>query len=146
MAELILKQSIEINVPASKVWHVLTDTTMTHQWVNNFGVEGEIVSNWQLGDPVQWRGIDGNVFVEGNVTAVEPEMLLRFTVLDTRSERPPVTDKDGITYQLIGQHGKTILTVMQGDFGKMPDGEKYYNASIEVWKKVLPTVKALAER
>jgi uncharacterized protein YndB with AHSA1/START domain len=146
MPELILKQSVEINAPASKVWEVLISAPMTRQWIGSFGIEGEIVSDWKLGDPVQWKGQDGTVFVEGNVTAVDPEKLLRFTVFDTRSERPPVTDKDGITYELSSQNGKTTLTVKQGDFGKMADGEKYYNASIDVWKKVLPKVKALAEK
>src|SRR5438874_784254 len=111
MGELILRQSVQINAPASKVWEVLTAAAMTRQWIDSFGIEGEIVSTWKLGDPVQWKGSDGTVFVEGNVTAVQPEKLLRFTVFDTRSERPPVTDKDGITYELASQNSKTVLTV-----------------------------------
>ncbi|HEX2622305.1 MAG TPA: SRPBCC domain-containing protein, partial [Phototrophicaceae bacterium] len=136
-----------INAPVASIWEVLTSTPLTRQWVSYFGIEGgKIVSNWKLGDSVEWKSADGKVIVEGNVTAIEPVKLLRFTVFDTSSERPPVTEKDGITFELDHQQGTTTLTVMQGDFGKMTDGEKYYRASIEVWKKVLPKIKELAEQ
>jgi uncharacterized protein YndB with AHSA1/START domain len=51
------------------------------------------------------------VIVEGNVTALEPNKLLRFTVFDVRGERPPVTEEDGITYELKERNGKTTLRI-----------------------------------
>lgn len=146
MTELFVKQSIEIDAPTSRVWDVLTKPEYNRQWISNFGgLDGEITSDWKIGSPVLWKGADGNTYVEGNVTAVESGKMLRFTVFDTRSERPPVTDQDGITYTLSELNGHTVLSVKQGDFGKMTDGEKYYNATIGVWEKVLPKVKELAE-
>lgn len=145
---LFVKQAIEIQVPASKVWQVLTVSELTRNWVREFfGQDGELVSDWKLGSPVQWKMLsDGKVYVEGNVTAVQPYKLLRYTVFDTRSERPPVSDEDGITFTLSEQDGRTTLAVAQGDFGKMADGEKYYNASVPVWEKALPQIKAAAEK
>src|SRR5579864_1396832 len=94
MPELFVKKSVEINAPASKIWDVLTRPEFTRQWISNFGgIDGEIVSDWALGSPVLWKGADGTPLVEGNVTAVEPGKLLRFTVFDVRSERPPVSDE-----------------------------------------------------
>ena len=84
--------------------------------------------------------------MEENVTTLKPEKLLRFTVFDIRSERPPVSEEDGITYQLSEKDGKTILHVLQGDFSVIPKGEKYRDMSAEVWARVLPKVKELAER
>jgi uncharacterized protein YndB with AHSA1/START domain len=146
MRELFVKRSIEINAPASTVWDVLTKPEFTRYWISNFGgIDGEIESDWKMGSPVLWKGADGKVIVEGNVTALNPGQSVRFTVFDVRSERPPISDKDGITYILDSQDGHTVLSVAQGDFGKMPDAEKYYDATVETWEKVLPEIKSLAE-
>src|SRR2546421_541794 len=108
--------------------------------------EFSIESDWKPGSPVLWKGQGGSVIVEGNVTAVEPNRFLRFTVFDVRAERPPVTDEDGITYQLTEHAGKTTLRLFQGDFSVMAEGEKYHRLSAEVWDRVLPKVKELAEK
>jgi uncharacterized protein YndB with AHSA1/START domain len=148
MAKLFVDQSIEISAPASKVWQVLTLRKYTAQWAPEF-VNGSsqfsIESDWKLGSAVLWKGQDDNVVVEGNVTALVPNEILRFTVFDVRSERQPVSEEDGITYRLSEQNGKTTLQVLQGDFSAMPEGAKYRDLSTEVWKRVLPKVKALAE-
>ena len=146
MMELFAKQSIEICATASRVWCVLTEPEFTRCWIDAFGgLDGTIVSDWALGSPVQWTTADDKVIVEGNVTAVEPGRLLRFTVFDVRSERPPVSETDGITYTLSGQDGHTLLSVSQGDFAAMRDAEKYHQATVEVWKQVLPKIKSQAE-
>ncbi len=85
------------------------------------------------------------MIVQGNVTALEPEKFLRFTVFDVRGEKPPVTEEDGITYELTEQDGKTLLKISQGDFSTMAEGEKYRDLSTEIWDRVLLKVKGLAE-
>jgi uncharacterized protein YndB with AHSA1/START domain len=148
MSKLFVDQSIEINSPVSNVWEILTEREDTAEWAPEFsgGSSLSIESDWVLGSPVMWKDAEGKTLVEGNVTALEPGSLLRFTVFDTRSERPPVTEEDGITYRLSEENGKTILHVLQGDFSAMPEGEKYRDLSAEVWARVLPKVKELAER
>src|SRR5581483_852999 len=140
---LFVKQSIEIEAPASRVWQVLTSRDLTRHWVPEFfGQPAELVSGWQLGSTVYWNMLsDGKTYVEGTITLLEPSKTLRYTVFDIRSERPPVSDEDGITFTLVEREGHTQLSVMQGDFGKMPDGEKYYNASVAVWERVMPKIK-----
>ena len=148
MEKLFGKKTIEINAPASKVWNALTVRENTDQWALEFtgGAEFHIESDWKLGSPVLWTGQDGNVFVQGNVTALEPQKFLRFTVFDVRGEKPPVTDEDGITYELTEQDGKTLLRISQGDFSTMAEGEKYRDLSAEIWDRVLLKVKVLAEK
>ena len=99
----------------------------TDLWAPEFtgGAEFHIESDWKLGSPVLWTGQDSSVIVQGNVTALEPQKFLRFTVFDVRGEKPPVTDEDGITYKLTEQEGKMLLMISQGDFSTMADGEKY---------------------
>ncbi len=144
--KLFIEESIEINASTDKIWDALTRTESTRAWANNFvGAGGEIVSDWKLGRSVLWKDNEGSVIVEGNVTAAEPYKLLRFTVFDVLSQRPAVTDEDGITYQLTAMSDKTHLQVRQGDFSAMPDGTKYREMSTDIWKRVLPAVKAVAE-
>jgi uncharacterized protein YndB with AHSA1/START domain len=95
---------------------------------------------------VLWKGEDGNTAVEGNVTALEPNRYLRYTVSDTRSKTLNMTDDDGIAYTLTGHNGKTTLRIRHGDFSKMDKGEHYHRMSEEVWDRVLPKIKSLAEK
>ncbi len=149
MTKLFVDKTIEIDAPLFKVWDVLTKPAYTARWATEFnrGSPFHIESDWRIGSPVRWKGGDGQTVVEGNVTRLEPEKLLRFTVFDVRAaERPEVTEEDGITFELARRDGHTILHVLQGDFSGMTDGEKYRQASAEVWDRVLPIIKALAER
>jgi len=148
MSKLFVDQSTEINAPVSNVWEVLTKREYTSQWAPEFsgGSPFQIESDWYPGSPVLWKDSESKTIVEGNVTALQPQKLMRFTVFDVRNERPPVTEEDGITYQLSEKDGKTILHVLQGDFSAIPDGEKYRDMSADVWARVLPKVKELAER
>ncbi len=149
MEKLFVDESIEINAQASKVWQVLTLRPFTDQWAPEFA-NGDphfsIESDWKLGSAVLWKGQGGSLIVEGTVTALIYDRLLRFTVFDVRSARPPVTEEDGITLELSEQNGRTTLHVLQGDFFAMPEGQKYRDMSAAVWKRVLPKVKALAEK
>jgi uncharacterized protein YndB with AHSA1/START domain len=149
MNKLFVDKNIIINAPAANVWNIITNPEHNLVWAVEFssgGPQFHINSTWQLGSPVYWKGEDGTVFVEGNVTAVEPYQLLRFTVFDVRfSERPKVSDEDGITFELTEEGGVTTLHILQGDFSAMTDGKKYRDLSAEIWDKVLPAIKRLAE-
>ena len=149
MPKLFVEKSIELNAPASKVWEALTKREYTDQWAGEFSSGGpafHIESDWKLGSPVLWKGEDGTTAVEGNVTALEPNRYLRYTVADTRGEKLKMTDEDGIAYTLTGHNGKTTLHVKHGDFSAMPEGEHYHHMSEKVWDRVLPRIKQLAEK
>jgi uncharacterized protein YndB with AHSA1/START domain len=149
MSKVYVDRSIEIRAPAARVWDVLTRAEYTDDWAREFAGGSSpmhIASDWNLGGPVRWTDGHGALIVEGTVTAIEPHRLLRFTVFDVRSARPVVGPEDGITYKLTERAGRTTLWVSQGDFSAMKDGEKYRDLSAEVWDRVLPRVKRLAER
>jgi len=148
MPKLFVEKTIEINAPASKVWDVLTSPEYISEWAPEFAGSAEfpIESDWKPSSRVLWKDQDSNVIVEGNVTAVEPNSFLRFTVFDVREEKPPVTEEDSIPYKLTEHGGKTTFRLLQGDFSVMTEGEKYHRLSEEVWDRVLPKVKALAEK
>ena len=149
MSKLFVDQTIEINAPVSQVWDVLTVSEYNNHWATEFSSGGpkfHLESTWELGSPVLWKGEDGTVIVEGNVTALEQNKLLRFTVFDVRSEEKALaTEEDGITFQLSENNGKVTLHILQGDFSVMPEGKKYRDLSAEIWDKVLPRIKEMAE-
>lgn len=148
MSKLFVDQSIEIHSPASNVWEVLTAPEYTAEWASEFngGEPFHIESDWKPGSPVFWKDKNGKTLVDGNVTALQPGKLLRFTTFDVRGVRPAVTAEDGITYELAEEDRKTRLHVLQGDFSTMLEGEKFRDLSAEIWGHVLPKVKGLAER
>ena len=148
MTKLFVKKEVDINAPAIRVWDVLTKPEYTDQWAPEFvGGEAEfhIESDWKMGSPVLWKNEEGKVLVEGNVTAIQPNKLLRFTVFDSRSTKPKVKEEDGITYVLDSGDHTTTLRVTHGDFSVLKEGERYHNMSEQVWNKVLPKVKQIAE-
>lgn len=149
MTQLFVDKTIEIDALPFKVWDVLTKPGYNGQWATEFagGASFRIESDWRIGAPVLWKDADNRTIVEGNVTRYEPEKSLRFTVFDVRSaQRPDVSDEDGITFELARKDAGTLLHVRQGDFSAMTDGEKYQQASAAVWDRVLPRIKALAEK
>jgi uncharacterized protein YndB with AHSA1/START domain len=151
MEKLFVKRSIEIDAPVTAVWDVLTEQEYTKQWIEEgWGKEGIeemiISSNWKLGSEVLWKNKSGSILVNGNVTALNPYKLLRFTVFDAAAQTEfLVTPEDGITYELLEQEASTIFKVRQGDFSVMNNGDRYFETTTRIWERVLPKVKSLAE-
>ena len=149
MTKLFVDKEVEIYASATKVWEAITKRENSDQWALEFSSGGprfHIESEWELGSPVLWKGEDGAVNVEGIVTAIEQNKLIRFTVFDVRSlQKIDVNEEDGITFELVEENGMTTLHILQGDFSPMEDGEKYRDASAEIWDKVLPKIKEMAE-
>ncbi len=147
--KLYVEKSIEIDASPSSVWNVLTRPEFTRQWAGEFGAEGPIDSTWKLGSRVLWRNAKGEVYVQGSVTALDQDKLLRFTVCDVGTELRPVSglDEDEITqtYALSGQAGRTLLSTAHGDFGKLANAEKIHPLVVALWDRLLPRLKEIAE-
>lgn len=146
MKKLYIDKSIEIAASKSKVWEVLTSPALNANWAGEFSPGMRLESDWKMGDPVLWKQTDGRVVVEGNVTKVEPEKFLRFTVFDVEMGRYPAAEDDGMTFELKEENGKTNLHVLHGDFSVLPEGRKYYDMTIDAWKKILPKIKEISEK
>lgn len=149
MSKLFVDKTITIHATPERVWEALTSIDGMHAWVTTFSGEGpkmHLGADWQLGGTIDWILEDGSVAVTGKVTAFDPRHLLRFTVEDTRaSEKFLMGEEDGITFKITEEGDKTHLQVLHGDFGIMPDGEKYRDMSAPMWDKVLPVIKSFAE-
>jgi uncharacterized protein YndB with AHSA1/START domain len=148
MNSLIVKNTITINAPASKVWDALVNPQQTKKYM--FGCEA--VSDWKSGSPLLWKGVfDGKelVAVKGIVVSVQPEKYLEYTTIDPNN--PAMEDIAEnyltVTYDLKPVDGQTQLTVTQGDYTKVADGQSRYNDTIAGggWQSILDQVKKLVE-
>ncbi len=146
MPKLFADNTADIDAPASLVWDVLTKNDYGNRWAFDFA-QLHIESDWEFGSLVLWKKDDGTVAVEGKVIALEPQKLLRFTVIDTSNPQRELarSNDDGITFELSEQNGMTTLHVLHGDFSVLEDAEQALQGTMESWGKVLPQIKALTE-
>lgn len=146
--ELVVKNSITINAPTSTVWDLLTNPEQTKKYM--FGCE--TVSDWQPGSPLLWRmEHEGKemVAVKGHIVEIQPEKRLVYTVFDPNSTMPDIPENYlTVTYELTPEFGQTVLTVTQGDYNTVADGERRYQESYnngEGWNPILVEIKKVVE-
>ncbi len=149
MEKKLVTSVIMIDAPAAKVWDALTNPEQTKKYM--FGCE--TVSDWQQGSELLWRGhYEGQdvVFVKGSIERIEPNEHLAYTVIDPLN--PAIADIPEnyltVTYDLKEENGQTVLTVTQGDYNTVADGEKRYQDAYnngEGWNPILVQVKKIAE-
>lgn len=147
--ELIIRNEILINAPATSVWDVLVNPEQTKKYM--FGCE--TVSDWNVGDELLWRGeYEGTqmVFVKGFIQQIVPAELLIYTVIDPNNPAIPDVPENylTVTYSLKEQNGTTTLTVTQQGFETVAEGEKRYADSYnngEGWNPILVQIKSIAE-
>ena len=145
---LFIKNTIEINASATRVWDVLVNPQETKKYM--FGCE--TVSDWKKGSELLWRGeYEGKemVFVKGTILDIQPGKFLAYTTIDPHSN---IDDKAEnyltVTYSLSEKSGKTTFTVTQGDYSKIAEGERRYAEAYnngEGWNPIVLQIKQLAE-
>lgn len=147
-AKKVVKNTIEINADAAKVWDALTNPQKTKIYM--FGCE--TVSDWNAGSDLLWRGnYEGKemVFVKGKILQIEPQKLLKYTVIDPFAAYPDIPENYlNVTYELSEKDRQTTLTVLQDGFENAAEGEKRYldvYNNGEGWNPILVEIKKVAE-
>jgi uncharacterized protein YndB with AHSA1/START domain len=145
---LIIKNSIDIHAPASKVWNALTDPAETKKYM--FGCEA--LSDWKEGSPLIWKGNFNGVelvAVKGIVKKIQPEKYLEYTVIDPNNPKIPDLPENylTVTLDLTVKSGVTILTATQGDYNTVAEGPDRYQHSVDGggWTPILEAIKAQVE-
>ncbi len=148
MEKLIVKNSIIINASSSAIWDALTNPEKTKIYM--FGCE--TVSTWKVGSPLLWRmNYEGKelIPVKGIVVAIEPNKLLKYTVIDPNASYPDIPENYlYVTYELAEQNRQTTLTVTQDGFETAAEGEKRYKDVYNNgngWNPILIEIKKVAE-
>ncbi len=142
--EPFVKVVISINAPKNKVWNTLVDPEKTAKYM--FGCRP--VTDWLPGSTLDWVGIaDGKnvTYVTGKVVRFEPDEALVYTVIDPNATYPLTPENHlTVTCMLDEVNGATVLTVTQGDYTKVADGEKRYGHG-NGWHQLGAAIKAMSE-
>lgn len=143
-----IENEIIINASATEVWDALVNPVKTKVYM--FGCE--TVSDWQEGSPLIWQmEYEGKPFipVKGHIVEIEENEFLSYTVFDPASTMPDVPENYlTVTYELSEDFGLTTLTVTQGDYDTVAEGERRYTESYnngEGWQPILEQIKVLVE-
>lgn len=146
--QLAIQNNITINASSEVVWDALTNPEQTKKYM--FGCEA--VTDWNVGSPLLWRGThEGQdmVFVEGHIVAIEPGRSLVYTTIDPNSTIDDTSENYlTVTYDLAIEQGQTVLTVTQGDYTTVADGERRYQEAVAEggWAPILLAIKILVEQ
>ncbi|HWK03283.1 MAG TPA: SRPBCC domain-containing protein [Puia sp.] len=145
---LSVTSTITIQASPDRVWNALTNPEMTRKYM--FGCEA--LSDWRPGSPLIWKGHFNGVemvAVKGTVVTIEPGRFLAYTTIDPNN--PAIPDLPAnyltVTYDLTPQGDQTLLTVSQGDYSTVADGDQRYQETIAGggWTPILVQIKELLE-
>lgn len=149
MTPLLITNTITINASSSKVWDALINPEQTKKYM--FGCE--TVSDWKKGSTLIWKMMhEGKEFipVKGHVVEITPNKFLSYTVIDPHSPDIPDIPENylTVTYSLEEKNNQTTLTVTQGDYNTVAEGQKRYKETYnngEGWNPILVGIKKLLE-
>jgi uncharacterized protein YndB with AHSA1/START domain len=135
---LVVRSEIVIEAPLSKVWEVLIAPKYIRQW-------DDLPSDFEdyyleFGRTIEWTGTS-----RLTVTICEPNEVLKMALYVSKWEQPPAAYDIAYTYRLVNDGTDTVLSVEIGDFSVLPDGEDYYNASVEFAATAMEKIKNLSE-
>jgi uncharacterized protein YndB with AHSA1/START domain len=89
------------------------------------------------------------IAVKGHITEIDPGKFLAYTTIDPNSTIEDIPENYlTVTYELTPQKEQTMLTVTQGDYAKVADGEKRHKEAFndgEGWNPILVEIKKLVE-
>lgn len=113
----------------------------------------EALSDWKAGGSLIWKMIyEGKDFipVKGEIIEIRKDEYLSYTVIDPHNPSIPDLPENYLTveYKLEQNNNRTVLTVTQGDYNIVADGEKRYKESYnngEGWNPILAQIKKIAE-
>ncbi|MEO6904427.1 MAG: SRPBCC domain-containing protein [Bacteroidia bacterium] len=149
MSSLIVKNSIVIHANTSKVWNALVNPEQTKKYMFGCGA----LSDWKKESALLWKGVYENkeiIFVKGFILDIQREKLLTYSTIDPNAPIEDIPENYlTVTYHLVQESDtKTTLTVTQGDYSKVTDGEKRYKEAFnngEGWNPILMEIKKLVK-
>jgi len=145
MAPLVIEKSIIVNSPVSHLWKVLTKPEYTKEYM--FG--SEVYSDWEEGSKIEWKGFQDlkeTVFVKGIIIKINPEKYLSYTTFDPQGGLPDIPENYlQVSYDLKPKGDQVLLTISQGDFSQVAEGEERFKDSEQGWEATLPEIKRIAE-
>lgn len=143
--ELFTNDVLILNATLDQVWNMLVNPTKTSEYM--FGCE--IVSDFGIGDDVLWKSKeDGIVYVVGSLKEFVINTSFVYTVFSPTAKYPNIPENHlTVSCQLKEIETGVELTITQGDFNSVFDGQNRYKEVIEGegWSAILGQMKVVAE-
>lgn len=141
MNPIIARAKVSINAPAARVWEALVKPELVRQYL--YGAE--IVSDWQKGSPILYRGVWQEKPYEdkGIILEIEPGKMLKVTHFSPLSGLADVPENyHVVTYTVTPDGSKTTLTITQENNRDQAEVDE----SEGTWKMILNNIKTLLEQ
>ncbi len=140
MTGYVATAEIEIDAPAARVWAALTDPEL----IRRFMFDTEVVTDWQPGSPIVWKGVyEGREYEDrGQILEVEAGRRLKvthFSPLSGQEDRPE--NYHTLTYELDDRGPTTGVRMSQDNNGSEAEAEH----SRGMWETLLNGLKAAVE-
>lgn len=142
---MVIQEEVLFNATIEQVWDLLTNPQMTKQYM--FG--SEIISTWEIGSSIQWKGqtAEGTdvIYVKGEILEYEEYKKITSTMFDPNSDMKDIPQNYvNLIYELSQKENGVLLTIIQGDFSMAENGAKRYEESKQGWKEiVIPLMKKM---
>ena len=137
----VVNKSIRIKGTPAQVWDALTNPEKTKEYFFNC----EVLSDWKVGSPITFKGrvMMKKIELHGEIVAIEPERLLKYTLKNSEDEHPDSTST--VTDRLDYVNGETVVSITD-DVGVGAGAEKRYEKSVQGWDNILSGLKAIVEK
>jgi uncharacterized protein YndB with AHSA1/START domain len=138
---LIARTSLSIAAPAARVWDALVNPQLIQQYM--FGTT--VVSDWQQGSPITWKGEwKGKPYEDkGKILKVEPRRLLQYSHYSPLSGLPDTPENHHtVTIELSAEGAQTRVSLSQDN----NPSEEAREQSEKNWKMMLEGLKKLLEK
>lgn len=109
MSALLVNKAIEISAPASRVWDTVTKPDLIKKWLSDDAMD--VISDWNVGGPIVFTGVWHGYKIkdEGEILAIDPEKLLRYSYWSKSSRLPNNSENNSIIAFTLRSHGSTTL-------------------------------------
>ena len=137
----LLKKTIHIKAPTSKVWDALTNPAIIKQWL--FGTN--VITDWKVGSPILFTGTwNGTEYKDkGNILLFEKEKTFQYNYWSGFSGLPDAPENySTITFSLLPDNGHTHLGLTQKDFAN----DTMFEHSDKNWDETLKLFKSICEK
>ena len=139
--QLVLKKTVSIKAPASKVWEALTFPALIKQYL--FGTT--VISDWKVGSPIRFAGTwEGKEYEDkGTILKFEREKVFQYNYWSSFSSLPDIPENYAVlTFELSPHGDSTELLLTQDNIAS----EAALEHSSKNWDGVLGTMRKLVEK
>lgn len=140
MADHLASASVEIDAPPEKVWTALTDPEQIQKYM--FG--SQVVTDWQPGSPIIWKGeYEGKRYEDkGEIVEIEPERRLKVTHFSPLSGEDDVPENYHTVLYELDQNGENTHVSLTQDNNSSAEAAEHSSSN---WEKMLAGLKEVVE-